>query len=115
MTFKSKEQEEFESLIMGSKHFGCTATEDRTKDGENISLMTKSSVIHMENSTTEPKNLIEEKKNISNNCNQKDVCCETNGAKEPCCEMKKVDKDSEVRHSYPMTSKNKNRKPSAKI
>jgi len=95
---KSKEQEEFESLILGSKHFGNTASEDLTKDGENESLMTKSTM----------------KKNVKGvKLNQAD----TTHSKEDDCHGIKLqsDKASPIRNSYPMASKCAKRKPSENV
>jgi len=53
---KSQEQSDFESLILGCKHYGSSImTEDLTKDDENTSIKTKDYSLKMAERTTPPR------------------------------------------------------------
>ena len=52
---KSKEQSDFESLILGKKHYGSSITEDLTKDDENYSIKTKDYSLKMAERNTPPR------------------------------------------------------------
>jgi len=52
---KSKEQSDFESLILGIKHYGSSVTEDLTKDDENLSVKTKDYSLKMAERNTPPR------------------------------------------------------------
>lgn len=52
---KSREQSDFESLILGNKNYGSTITEDLTKDDENGSIKTQEYSLKMAGRNTPPR------------------------------------------------------------
>ena len=62
---KSKEQSDFESLILGNKHLGSTTTEEWTKDDENFSINTVGFSLKNDMKSTPPRKTFPFSSNMS--------------------------------------------------